>query len=423
MPISISQSWIPSSGHNVVRSARNASLSAMMFATSPNRIRASLRLAISTATLLIPFAIGCASPGPPLPPSLHLPQLVKNLTAERIGDTVELHWTTPSRTTDDLDIKGALTAEICREVRPAPSWQPAIPPSNCISVKRIPVHPGPTQTTDPLPPPLTRDPAALLVYQVQILNANGHSAGLSPEAFAAAGAAPPSVDQLRATSIRSGAQLEWKPQTAVPVDLDRILVTPPAQPKSTSKSVTVTKPKANPSLDLAPPTPTDVHLQASNQASDAGGTIDRTTQKGETYRYTAQRVRKVVLAGHTLELRSLPSPTITAVMRDTFPPASPTGLAAIPGGTGPADRSVDLSWEPVSDPDVAGYIVYRQEVSPNGARPGQFKRLTTSPVTGPAFSDQTAVPGQRYAYRVTAIDAAGNESAPSADVQETLREP
>ena len=43
-------------------------------------------------------------------------------------------------------------------------------------------------------------------------------------------------------------------------------------------------------------------------------------------------------------------------------------------------------------------------------------------VVGPAYRDQTAVKGQRYAYRVTAIDIVGNESAPSADVQETLRE-
>jgi len=32
------------------------------------------------------------------------------------------------------------------------------------------------------------------------------------------------------------------------------------------------------------------------------------------------------------------------------------------------------------------------------------------------------VTGHRYAYRVTAVDAAGNESAPSVDVQEILRE-
>ena len=49
-------------------------------------------------------------------------------------------------------------------------------------------------------------------------------------------------------------------------------------------------------------------------------------------------------------------------------------------------------------------------------------RLNITPVVGPAYRDQTAMAGHRYAYRVTAVDTAGNESAPSADVQETLRE-
>jgi fibronectin type 3 domain-containing protein len=109
-------------------------------------------------------------------------------------------------------------------------------------------------------------------------------------------------------------------------------------------------------------------------------------------------------------------------MRDTFPPPTPSGLEAIPGGAGAADRSIDLSWSPDNDADLAGYFVYRQEVDPQGQVTGTVTRLNTIPVVGPAYRDQTVLPGHRYAYRVTAVDTAGNESAPSADVQETLRE-
>src|SRR5271155_6132893 len=66
------------------------------------------------AAALIAGAAGCASPGPPHPPSLDLPEVVKDLTVERTGDVVHLHWTTPSKTTDRIEIKGAMTAEICR---------------------------------------------------------------------------------------------------------------------------------------------------------------------------------------------------------------------------------------------------------------------------------------------------------------------
>ncbi|WP_433967396.1 hypothetical protein [Tunturiibacter gelidiferens] len=47
-------------------------------------------------------------------PLLDLPEVVKDLTAERVGDTVTLHWTTPDKTTDRIAIKGTITAEICR---------------------------------------------------------------------------------------------------------------------------------------------------------------------------------------------------------------------------------------------------------------------------------------------------------------------
>jgi hypothetical protein len=168
--------------------------------------------------------------------------------------------------------------------------------------------------------------------------------------------------------------------------------------------------------------PIEVKLRTPAQPADTGGTIDHTAEMGETYQYTARRVRSVSLGGHTLELRSAVSSPVTVAMRDTFPPHAPSGLEAVPGGATAADRSIDLSWTPDTDADLAGYFVYRQEVDAKGAVAGTATRLNLTPVVGPAYRDQTAVAGRRYAYRVTAVDTAGNESAPSADVQETLRE-
>jgi hypothetical protein len=393
------------------------------------------------AALLAALAISCASPRPPRPPSLDLPETVKDLTAERVGDVVSLHWTTPTNTTDKIAVKGTMTADICRTtMTPAPSAP------TCTSIKRLPVVPGATQTSDTLPASLTTDPPALLAYRVQILNAHGHSAGPSPEAFAAAGAAPAPVEQLRATAIRDGAMLEWRRQDAsAAVELDRLPVGPngeviePPPPKPASKSsprpagkkadtakkpVSAPVPPAPPAKPLlaAPPAPTEVKLRAPAESADAGGTIDSTATSGQTFRYTAQRVRSVTLSGHSLELRSPVSSPVTVVMRDIFPPSAPSGLEAVPGGVTAADRSIDLSWTPNSDADLAGYFVYRQEIASNGAVMGTVTRLNKTPVVGPAYRDQTALAGRRYAYHVTAVDAAGNESAPSADVQETLRE-
>jgi hypothetical protein len=389
------------------------------------------------ATALILLAAGCASPGPPQPPSLNLPEVVKDLTAERIGDVVHLHWTTPEMSTDHLEVKGAMTAEICRITVTAPA-----PQKTCVPIPRLPVQPGPSQAAETLSPALTADPPALLAYRVQIFNVNGHSAGLSPEAFAAAGAAPPPIEQLRATPVRDGAMLQWQPtSTSAPVELERlpvgpdgVVLEPPqhkAAPRSSSKPTLkkppATRPKPAPAsapkpLQTTSTTPAEVKLRTPNQPADAGGTVDHTAQMGETYQYTAQRVRSVSLGNHTLELRSPVSTPVMVAMRDTFPPQTPSGLEAVPGGATAADRSIDLSWTPDSDADLAGYFVYRQEVDSNDVVTGTVTRLNTTPVVGPAYRDQTALAGHRYAYRVTAVDTAGNESAPSADLQETLRE-
>jgi hypothetical protein len=400
------------------------------------RVRRGLPLAL--AALLTACVAGCASPGQPHPPSLNLPETVKDLTAERIGDVVRLHWTTPTTTTERVDIKGAMTAEICRITVTAPAPQsPA-----CTLVTRQVVQSGPTQAEEALPPVLTVDPPALLAYRVQIFNFHGRSAGLSPEAFAAAGAAPPPVDQLRATPTRDGAMLEWQQKNSpAAVELDRLPVGPdgvvvepaPRKPatKSSSRS-TIKKPADRPQkpvparspkpVKMTPSAPTEVKLRTPIQSTDAGGTIDHTAEKGATYRYTAQRVRSISLGGHALEIRGSVSPPVTVVMRDIFPPQPPAGLEAVPGGATAADRSIDLSWTPGSDADLAGYNVYRQDIDSKGAAAGTATHLNATPVVGPAYRDQSAVAGRRYAYRVTAVDTAGNESAPSADVQEILRE-
>ena len=355
---------------------------------------------LSAAFIAASLLSGCASPGPARPPSLHLPRLVTDLSATRTGDSVTLHWTTPEKTTDGLKIPPALTAEICRQL--------AAHSSPCTPVKRVPVKSGPSEASDTLPGSLTSEPAALVTYRVKILNANGHSAGPSNPAFAAAGAAPPPVEQMRVTAVRNGAMIQWQPQSAPAfIDLDRTLVQTAAPKKRSSKQ---------PGKLAAPSTPPEIHLQAGRQSADPGGTIDPIAKRGETYRYTAQRVREITLSGHALEIRSAPSPTITAVMRDTFPPAPPAGLAAVPG-----NGSIDLSWEPNTEPDLAGYIVYRQAVTADGTLTGAPTRLTPSLVAAPAYSDLTAQPGQTYSYSVVAVDSAGNQSSASTEAREILR--
>jgi hypothetical protein len=164
-----------------------------------------------------------------------------------------------------------------------------------------------------------------------------------------------------------------------------------------------------------------VGVLESGEAKD-GGAIDHTAAIGHTYSYTAQRVRTVALGGLKLEVRSAPSAAVTVEMRDVFPPDVPSGLVAVPGFTAVRDGAqtqrpaIDLSWQPVMEARVAGYRVYRRDLG--GATPEVWTRVGAELVTVPAYRDATVAAGHRYAYRVTAVSEAGNESAPSGEVVE-----
>jgi hypothetical protein len=397
----------------------------MEFLPALHPCRATKRLPAASAALLTALVIGCASPAPPLTPSLNLPDPIKDLTAERIGNTVHLHWTTPTQTTSRVPLKGPVTAEICRTTAPS---------APCTQTLRIPTQPGPSTASDALPATLTTDPAALLIYRIQLLNSHNRSAGPSNEAFAAAGSAPPPVTALQTTPTPEGIQLTWTATpspaaielTRIPLNPDGTPILPAPKSAKTSPNPIAKKPpqksQPNPPTPTAP-APTETKLRTPAATSDPGGTLDHTAQKNSTYRYTAQRVLTVTLSGHALELRSPISPPVTLTLHDIFPPHTPTGLEAVPGGLSPTDRSIDLSWTPDSDPDLAGYFVYRQDIDSTGAVAATATRLNSTPVVGPAYRDQTAKPGRRYAYRVSAVDQAGNESPRSEPVQETLREP
>ena len=85
-------------------------------------------------------------------------------------------------------------------------------------------------------------------------------------------------------------------------------------------------------------------------------------------------------------------------------PASPRGLYSITG-----DECVYLYWYPNTEPDLAGYRVYRSTHST-----GTY--LEIGVVSSPSFVDHNVVNGVTYYYSVTAFDHDGNESEPCPDI-------
>ena len=121
---------------------------------------------------------------------------------------------------------------------------------------------------------------------------------------------------------------------------------------------------------------------------------------------------KVVAAGRSfrsnfdLTLARYNNNVVVPPPTDTTPPTAPTGLTATFNAT---TNTIDLSWTASTDNvAVTGYRIFRD----GGLIP------TTTPVTGTTFSDagQTGT----HSYAVSAIDAAGNESAQSNTASATV---
>jgi hypothetical protein len=358
--------------------------------------------------VILALASGCASPEPPLPPSLKLPAVATGLTAQRIGDQVVLHWMTPSRTTDKLLIKGRVSAEICRQVSVSIASSKA---PRCAVVGRADVAPGASEAEDTLPEALRSGPMKVLEYRVQLLNSMGRTAGPTAAVFAAAGSAPEMVEALQGRDAKAGVLLTWQPAAgkSEAVELERTTLTSPVKAAVPNKN----------GLPGESKEPTKAQFQAGTTA-DPGGTVDRTAQIGYTYRYTAQRVETAKAGGQTLELRSAPSAAVTVAVKDEFPPEPPTGLVAVPGFAGGGEKqapAIDLSWEPDMEPRQAGYRVYRREAD------GAWARLGDGLVRVAAYRDLNVAAGSRYTYRITAVSDAGFESGPSAEVTETAAVP
>jgi hypothetical protein len=88
--------------------------------------------------------------------------------------------------------------------------------------------------------------------------------------------------------------------------------------------------------------------------------------------------------------------------------AVPMGLAVRVG-----DRSVILHWDPVVDPDLVGYHVYRVP-----SATGPFKQHSVTVPTN-HFVDFEVENGSTYRYWVRAVDTAGRESPDSATISAT----
>ena len=332
----------------------------------PDRERHTRRFHRSVALAgLAAIHCACGSVGAPRPPLVNLPSPVRDLAARQVGDGIDLTWTRPVRTTE---------GEIARDIGGFTLWAVDVPslPAE-LAVDTIDDHRRQVATLE-APDLANAEPGGRLelrsplsawqlgqtaILVVTAWNAAGRDGGYSNQ-VAIQPLQPPGAPGLREPAVTAqGVALTWLP------------------------------------ADLAD----EYAIERSDSEGGAFATLgrlatesflDRAVAWGRSHRYRLRPYRM----SDAEWIEGPLSETLAVTPIDTFPPAPPQGLRAVRTPT-----SVELSWLPAGEEDVAGYRVLR-----GGAALGPL-------VTGTSYSDGTATAGTPYEYEVTAVDADGNESS------------
>jgi hypothetical protein len=402
------------------------------------------------ALIVIVFSVSCGKKGPPLPPLVRLPVAPTEVTADRRGSTVELRLIVPSANTDgsrpanveSVDVYAATLPAVTAPLTDA-QWLKVATKVASVDVK---APRDPNDAVDPDDPDDEMEPAegtgldqgaeakasetidAAMLKPVTIPKDKraraiaepmgpliGPPPSLAGRTYAAVGIStrgkpgpvskrvtiplvppPPAPSSLKFTYDETHVTLTWTPasgQAPVAADADVLPSTPVGMPRPTfAYSV----------YDVSGPEP--VKLTKAPIAETT--TVDPRIVWNEKRCYVVRTTE--TLGPQSIE--SEPSPTACDTLTDTFAPAAPKSLNAVP-----TDGAINLIWEPSPERDFAGYIVLRA-IAPGG----ELQPITAAPIVEPSFKD-TVASGVRYVYAVRAVDKAGNVSPLSNRVEESAR--
>ena len=359
-------------------------------------------------TIWVSFALlvmeGCGAPGEPVPPTPPVAVAISDLTAHQAGDGVQLTFTMPGRSITGDRLLSTPAFEVLRGTT-KPDGSPELK-----SLRAVNIIPGAmaekyfvgdkVQFTDPLTPEETKaQEGKIAIYAVRTRLSQKRASANSNIVSLRLFSPPARVDSLQARVSEPAIELSWSPVNRTSAG-DPLSV--PAQYNIYRADLDAA------STNLATPDVSQLNLNGKLQllASQPEQTYsDKSFEFVKTYAYI---VRSVIDRNNT-PLESADSTPAILTPRDTFPPAAPQAISAavLPGETDNAPV-VDLSWSINVEADFAGYRVYRSE-QPDTK--GQL--LTTELLLTPAYRDTSVQPARRYWYVVTAVDRAGNESAPS----------
>ncbi len=365
------------------------------------------------------FVAGCGAPGEPVPPSPPVPLAIADLSARQAGDGVQLTFTLPTKSIGGEKLAAPPAVEILRGALKTDGSTDSksfrvvytIPGALVESYRTE----GQVRFTDPISPEETKTHAGgMVVYSVRTRASQKRASANSNAVTVRVFPVPERIASIEVRVTEPAIELSWPVPTR----------TSAGEPLDTAiTGYRVYRAEINASGPASAVTPS---TQSSSQGKEEANFVALSRTETNSYRDTAfsfdhtyvYMVRSVIQVEGN-ELESSDSQPVTTTPRDTFPPAPPQGLVAavLPGSTA-GSVLVDLSWSINLETDLAGYRVYRSEQE--GTR-GQL--ITADLLPTPAIRDTSVEPGHRYWYTVTAVDRAGNESAPSAPLAVDVTQP
>ena len=330
--------------------------------------------------------ISCGTPGAPQPPSLNLAKPVEDLKAVRTGNHVLLTWTPPRVTTDGAGFRHPGATKICR-VQEQPHMDRCVAIGSISTVLNM-------KTASATEPVEGNGPQAYSTFAIEVENDRGRAAGLSNQvevpAMAVSQIADVHSDLTADAVVVSG---EVTPENTV---VKQTLELRRRQKGSAQETTAAQIP--------APESAQRVQLR------------DETFDWEKTYEYRLIVSADAILPnGPEIRFDGAVSAPLEVVAHDVFPPAVPSGVQAVySGATQPP--AIDLTWNPDTDRDLAGYFVYRRAAAGASAA----VKLNDKLLPAPAFSDSHITAGATYFYSVSAVDVRGNESQRSQEASESI---
>lgn len=367
-------------------------------------MRAKIHIVLAAALSLA----ACGTPGAPRPPSLRLPETVRDLAASRQGSTVTLTWTEPQRTTDAENIRALGPTLVCMGVNDFPMThcsQVAADLSLSQYAQCAPKVGQPASCQVTLAPELQqKNPLGQATYAIEVMNTNGRSAGLSNQVRVPMALTLPQAGHL---------------VTQVHADAIGVFFTAMVQEAGRTDSsyhVFRAVERTDTFVDLGPATWEGILNLVEKYDFERAAFVfqDRSFEWEKTYLYRVVGITTVHLAdGSILDVPGDPTPDVKVFTRDVFPPAAPQGLQAVASGIG-QQPFVDLTWAPNTESDLAGYNVYRHEEGQPAVK------INAELVKAPSYRDANVQRGREYFYAVSSVDLRANESAKSSETSETV---